>query len=83
MPILATSGMIGRRLHAGRNPPASFLRSELNDLYQSACAVGAIVSRAESAICANCNQLITGYSLHSVIVSCRSIGGSPLPEYVR
>jgi len=48
MPILDTSGMIGRRLHAGRNPPAGFLRSELDDLYQSACAVGAIVSHAES-----------------------------------
>src|SRR5580704_1395840 len=28
MPTLATSGMIGRRLDAGRNPPAGFLRSE-------------------------------------------------------
>jgi hypothetical protein len=49
MPTLATSGMIGRRLDAGRNPPAGFLRSELDDRYQSACAVGAIVSPAESA----------------------------------
>src|SRR5580700_7496911 len=49
MPTLATSGMIGRRLDAVRNPPAGFLRSELDDRYQSACAVGAIVSPAESA----------------------------------
>jgi hypothetical protein len=27
MPALATSSMIGRRLDAGRNPPAGFLRS--------------------------------------------------------
>ena len=32
--------------------------------------------RAESAICANCNQLITGCSLHSVIVSRRPIAAA-------
>jgi hypothetical protein len=49
MPTLATSRMLGRRLNAGRKPPAGFLRSELDDVYQSACAVGAIVSLADSA----------------------------------
>jgi hypothetical protein len=60
-------GCPDRAEHSNRLPPnAGDLRARL--------ARGPPVGlRADSALCVNCNRLITDCSLHSVIVTCRRI----------
>src|SRR5712692_10591278 len=57
MPTLATSDMIGQTADSWMRGGIRRVRlpaRRTDDVYQSACAVGAIVSLSESAICAEC-----------------------------
>ena len=48
----------------------------MNDLYSLRARTRDPSHSKYSAVCANCEQLITGCSLHSVIVSCRPIAAA-------
>lgn len=82
----------GRCLTAGECPPdrdrsrgGAARHAELEELRAATRAVGTIVSRIESAICANGNQLVVSCSLRYVIFTrCRSITkGSPAWSWSR